>query len=72
MTAGRKQVERKIMLILPPFEKIDNIPWIMCRGEKKYILLTTEFPLWEVSIAWLCVWVGHFGWGKQALMAQMV
>lgn len=47
---------------------------VICVEEEKKNLkeLTTEFILWEGSIAWLCIWVDHFSWAKHTVIAEMV
>lgn len=60
------------MLFPPFFEKL-VLALHICKGEKNLALRAEHrITFMEASTVWLDIRVDHFGWGKKALMAQIV
>ena len=44
MTAGKRQVERKVMLFFSSFEMVDNSSWVICVEEKNFCFCLKSWP----------------------------
>ena len=53
MTAGKRQVERKVMLFFSSFEMVDNSSWVICVEEKNFSSTFLDYlgGLW-IKLTW--------------------
>lgn len=70
VTAGKRQVERKVMLFPSSFETVDNISWVTCvEGKSFYFYLRTNCIMSFMGsfhfLAWYLSW--PFGFGEREL-----